>query len=394
MHRIRSLIAALALIALAVPALPARAADPLELNAILSLTGPYAFLGNAEATSLRTLETLINKEGGVRGQPIHFAILDDGSQAAVGVQLANGIIAKHANVIFGPTYLGSCAAILPLVRASGPVTYCYAPTIHPPPGSYMFSAGAASSDQAVASLVYAQARGWHRLAAIAPADATGQDIGNQFDTLIASGRFPKLTIVDRERFTPGDVSVTAQIARIKTFNPDAILVQTVGSSTGTVLRALQDVGLDIPVISNLGNLLHAQLAGYTTIMPREIYFTSPRFIARDVSRAGPVRDQQLAFYRAFNAQNIDPDVGHNTAWDASRILIEALRHEGPTASPKQLLDYIESLHGFAGTDGIFDYRGGDQRGVGLSSIVIARWNAHKNTWETVSEPGGKPLPGK
>jgi branched-chain amino acid transport system substrate-binding protein len=373
---------------------PATAAgDPLELDAILSLTGRYAFLGSAEAVSLRTLETVVNQQGGVRGQPIHFVIADDGSDASTGLQLANGIIAKHVAVIFGPTYLGTCAAMLPIVRASGPVTYCFAPTIHPPPGSYMFSAGAASSDQAVASLVYAQARGWYRLAAIAPADATGQDIGGQFDALIASGRFPKLSIVDREKFTPSDVTVAAQIAKIKSFKPDAILVQTVGASTGTVLRGIQEVGLDVPVISNLGNLLHAQLDQYASILPREIYFTSPRFIARDVSGKGPVRDAQLVFYKAFNAQGIDPDVGHNTPWDASMILIDALRHLGPNATATQVRDYLEALHGYAGTDGIYDYRGGDQRGVGLTSIVMARWNPAKKTWETVSAPGGKPLSG-
>jgi branched-chain amino acid transport system substrate-binding protein len=390
--RLLALAATLAVLPIA--AVPTRAAEPLELNAILSLTGPYAFLGTAEGKSLATLETIVNQHGGIRGQPIHFAIADDGSKAEIAVQLVNGIIAKHANVIFGPTYLGSCAALLPIVKTNGPVTYCYAPTIHPPAGSDMFSAGASSGDQAVASLVYAQARGWHRLAAISPADATGQDIGGQFDALVASGRFKGLEIVDREKFTPGDVSVTAQLARIKAAHPDALLAQTVGTSTGTVLRAVQDVGLDVPVISNLGNLLHAELDQFAAILPREIYFTAPRFIARDVSRSGPVRDEQLAFYKAFNAQGIDPDVGHNTAWDASLVLIDALRHEGPNATPKQLVDYIENLHGFAGTDGIYDYRAGDQRGVGVSSIVIARWAPAKKTWETVSEPGGKPLSGK
>jgi len=53
-----------------------------EINAILSLTGTFAFLGNAEATSLRTLEPLINKQGGINGQPVHFNIADDQSQPA------------------------------------------------------------------------------------------------------------------------------------------------------------------------------------------------------------------------------------------------------------------------------------------------------------------------
>ena len=361
------------------------------MYAILALTGPFAFLGNAEAASLRTVESIVNKQGGITGRPIHINITDDTSQPAVAVQLANGIIARHVPVMFGPTYVGSCLAVAALVRANGPVQYCFAPTIHPPAGSYTFSASAASGDQATETLVFAQAKGWRRLGLIATTDATGQDIEGTFTTALATGKFPGITIVDRERFAPGDVTVSAQVAKLKASNPDAILATTVGTSTGTVFRALKDEGIDVPVISNLGNLQHAQLDGYASIMPNQIYFTAPRFVARDVSGKGPVRDAQLQFYKAFNAQGIDPDVGNNLAWDVAFIVIDALRHVGTKATPKQLLDYMEGLHSYAATDGIYDYRSGDQRGVGLNSLVIARWNPARRTWSTVSQPGGKPL---
>ena len=382
---------AVALVAGAMPVAPVRAAEPYEMYAILSLTGPFAFLGNSEARSLRTVEGIVNAHGGIHGQPIHIDIMDDSSQPAVAVQLANGIIAKHVPVMFGPTYVASCLAVAPLVRANGPVQYCFAPTIHPAAGSYTFSASAASGDQAAETLVFAQAKGWKRLALIATTDATGQDIENTFTQAVATGRFPGLSIVEREHFQPGDVSIAAQIAKIKASNPDAILATTVGTSTGTVFHALKDEGLDIPVITNLGNLQHAQLDQLTGVMPNQLYFTAPRFIARDVSGNGPVRDAQLEFYKAFNAQGIDPDVGNNLAWDVAFVVIDALRHVGTNATPKQLLDYMESLHSFAMTDGIYDYRGGDQRGVGMNSLVMARWDPAKRTWVTVSAPGGKPL---
>jgi ABC-type branched-subunit amino acid transport system substrate-binding protein len=107
-----------------------------------------------------------------------------------------------------------------------------------------------------------------------------------------------------------------------------------------------------------------------------------------------VRDAQQLFYRSFNALNVDPDVGNSQSWDPTLIVIDALRHAGTAASPKQLLDYIEALHDFPGSDGIYDFRDGSQRGIGLDSIVICRWNPGKKTWDAASEPGGKPLTGK
>jgi branched-chain amino acid transport system substrate-binding protein len=376
--------------------LPARSAEPYEIDAILSLTGNLAFVGSAEALSLKTLEPVINAQGGINGRPVHFVVADDQSNAAVAVQLANGILAKHPAVMLGPTYSASCLAIAPLIRANdGPVQYCFAPTVHPAAGGYIFSGGASSTDYAVESLVFAKAMGWKRLAIVATTDSGGQDIEAQFTYLLSEPRFSSMTVVAREHYAIPDVSVAAQLAKVKAANPDAILALTVGTPTGTLLRGLGDAGLeDTPVMSNNGNLLRAQLAQYAPIMPKAIYFAAPRFYAREVSRAGPVHDAQVTFYDAFAKTGIDdPDVGNSFAWDPVLIIVEGLRQLGPSADAKSLLAYLESVHSYAGANGIYDYRGGNQRGQSLSDTIIVRWDAAKKRVVPASEYGGVPLPG-
>ena len=389
--RIALVAAMLVAIVAGVAVTPARAVDPYEINVILSETGPFAFLGAEEATSLKALELLENKAGGINGRPIHFVIADDQSTPIVGVQLANAIIAKHVPVLLGSTNLGSCLAIAPLVRQNGPLEYCFAPTLHPQSGSYVFSATASSRDLMRALLTYAGARGWNKVALISSTDATGQDHETQFNEAMASGEFSRMTVVDKEKFNPTDVSVSAQVERMKAAGPNVIILGTVGTPTGTAIRAIHDAGLDVPLMTNPGNLIRRQMAQYTAFMPQQFYFVTPRFIAQDVSKKGPVRDQQLAFSAAIHGQGGEPDMGHNFSWDATRVVIDALRHTGPNPDAKAVHDYIEALYGFAGSDGIIDYRGGDQRGVTMSSLVVARWNAAKQTWTTMSEPGGKPL---
>jgi ABC-type branched-subunit amino acid transport system substrate-binding protein len=56
---------------LALPSVP-RAAEPLTINAILSLTGYAAFVGTLEQVGLRALEDATNKSGGINGTPVHF----------------------------------------------------------------------------------------------------------------------------------------------------------------------------------------------------------------------------------------------------------------------------------------------------------------------------------
>ena len=391
MHRLLGAVVAAALLAGTSASVPARAADPYTIDVILSLTGAFAFLGTAEGESLKTLEALVNKDGGINGQPVHFNELDDQTSPAVAVQLANGVIAKHPAVLLGPTFLASCLAIAPLMK-NGPVNYCFAPTIHPAPGSYVFSGGASSYDQAIETLVFAKAKGWKRLAAITTNDATGQDIGGQFNLAIRDPRFAGMSFVVTEHYNATDVGVGAQLANIKAANPDAIFGMTVGVATGTLLRGLRDAGLsNVPFMTNLGNVLNEALNQYSSFKPNEFYATAPRFYAREVAGKGPVRDAEVAYYKAFNAKKIDPDVLNGIPWDPALIEIDGLRKMGTNADAKSLLAYIEAAHGMAGINGVMDYTGGDQRGEHITSLIIVKWDAAKKHVVAVSHPGGAPL---
>jgi len=165
-----------------------------------------------------------------------------------------------------------------------------------------------------------------------------------------------------------------------------IIDATVGTSTATVLRAVKDGGLDnLPMMSSLGNVIHAQMDQYTTILPKEIYFDGPGFLSRDITPKGAVRDAQQAFYKAFNAQASIP-----TSATASRGIrrSSSSTHSVTSArapAPKQVLEYILSLKQFPGSDGYYNFTDGSQRGIGQEALVICRWDAGKKTWVAASE---------
>ena len=61
-----------------------------------------------------------------------------------------------------------------------------------------------------------------------------------------------------------------------------------------------------------------------------------------------------------------------------------------TATASQIRDYIVSLHDFAGVNGVYDYRRGDQHGLGIDSVILVKWNAATGDVVAVSQPGGRP----
>jgi hypothetical protein len=93
-----------------------------------------------------------------------------------------------------------------------------------------------------------------------------------------------------------------------------------------------------------------------------------------------VRDALTSYFAAFKASGVRPDMGQDTAWDPGLIIVQALRALGPDAKAVQIRDYIENLHGFAGANGFYDFRTGDQRGLNPNDTSMATWSAAKNTW--------------
>ncbi|MGA2392919.1 MAG: ABC transporter substrate-binding protein [Candidatus Lustribacter sp.] len=371
--------------------LPATAAQPYTINAILSLTGSGAFLGHAEQVTLKAAEAVINKTGGIRGRPVQFTIADDQSSTVLAVQLANDLIAQNVAVMIGPTLSATCSAISPIINKSGPVEYCVSPGIHPAADSYAFSTSMSVRDSIRGALRYFHTRGWHRVGLLATIDATGQEGEQDVRELLALPENRDLSLVAVEHLNTTDLSSSAQITRIQAANPDVFITWMTGTPFGLVLKQISQNGFEVPVMSPSGNAITVQLAQYIPFFPKELYFSSLVGLGGDVLRPGPIRDASKLFNAALRAQGVTPDNGYVFAWDPAMLLVDALRHLGPDATATQIRDYLEQLHGFAGINGIYDFRDGSQRGLGINAEMVIRWDIPTKRWVPVTGPAGRKL---
>jgi branched-chain amino acid transport system substrate-binding protein len=388
--RMAAFAAALALaLGFAVAPRAAAAVDPYEIDAILPQSGNGAFLGTAQQVALNILQDLINKRGGVAGRPLKFVYLDDQSKPQVAVQLTNGVIAKKAALMVGSTLVAICSAEAPLIT-DGPLTYCFSPAVHPPAGSFMFTAGTSTTDMLAASLRFFRAKGWTKLAILASTDATGQDVENNVTAMLALPENKGITFVDNEHYNASDVSVAAQIARIKSSGAQAMIAWTVGGPLATIFNGMQSSGLDIPVLATPGNMTYVQMKQYAAFLPKELYFPGSAAFAPEQLPNGPEKKVVSAYLDAFKANGIRPDQGHLFVWDPIVILVDALNKLGPNATPAQLRDFINGYHG-TGMFGRYDFHAVPQRGIGVESVIMVRWSPEKDTWVGVSKAGGEAL---
>jgi branched-chain amino acid transport system substrate-binding protein len=355
---------------------------------IASVTGSGAFASAEDLTAIRIIENVVNARGGIRGRQLHFAIEDDQTNPALGVQLVNELIAKKTTYFLGPTITAVCSAILPLIRESGPVTYCYSPGIHPTQGSYMFSVGASTRDQAAVTAKFIHDRHWTKIGLITSTDASGQDFENKFNDILTDKDNAGLSIVDREHFAVSDLSVAAQITRIKAADAQVIIAWTIGTGFGTTLRAIKDLGVETPVVGGLGNAVYAQLAQYAPIMPKELYFPGMRGMSLQVPNPRPIHAKQVEYYDAFTKASVRPDGPATLAWDSTLLFLDTLQQLGVDAGATQMRDYIRQRRGWVGINGVYDFSDPEQRGLSALACVVYRYDPAQQNFVPVTKPGG------
>ena len=386
---------ALAAAALAAgPAGVARADDAkaVELDVVLPVTGMAAFLGKSEQQGMQLVEKQVNAAGGIKGHLLHLVFQDDQSNPQVAVQLTSAILANRPPIIMGSALVAMCNAMAPLVK-NGPVMYCLSPGLHPAPGSWAFSCSLSTADLAQAAIRYFRARGWTRLAVMTSTDASGQDADRGIDGVLAMPEFKDVTIVAREHFNTADVSVSAQIENIKAARPQAFIAWSTGTPVATIFKGITEAGLDIPVATTDGNMTWPQMTRYADFLPKQLYFPSGVWVAHDSRVALPaaVKAAQDRFYAAYAAAGVKPDVASAHGWDPTMIVADAFKALGPGASAAQLHDYLEHLDGYAGVNGVYDFRRVPQRGLDVHNVVVSRWDGAAKGWTPVSEPAGLPL---
>jgi len=187
---------ALTLALTSIPGAATRAAEePFRIDAILSQTGPAAFLGATETKSLAILEGVLNKHGGINGRPIHFVVSDDGSAPPAAVTIFNQMMQRKPAAFIGTGFTATCNALQALVKDHGPVMYCLSPSLAPVPGGYAFAGSVWTYYLARVMLRYYRERHWNRVALITSTDASGSEFNNAFTYAMSLPENKGLTMV-------------------------------------------------------------------------------------------------------------------------------------------------------------------------------------------------------
>jgi branched-chain amino acid transport system substrate-binding protein len=359
---------------------------------ILSQTGAAAAPGQDQMAALGAYEKLVNRTGGIRGQQLHFQIYDDQSSPQVAVQLTTTILAQKPSVVIGSTLAPATTAMMPFFR-DGPVLYALTPLVYPESGSWVFATLPVVQHLESVMFRYMEVRGWTKVAFLRTNDVSGQDNEKAIDAALAEPEHRAIVTTTKQLFNVQDINIAAQVSAVKFSGAQVMFAAATGAPFGIVLRSLSDAGVDVPLFTGATNIAPAFIERFKQYVPKAgLWIVFPSYAKRDRPNRDPLKATIDEFYTTLEAAGLRPGAAHAFAWDEARIIVAALRALGPNASAAQIHTWIESLHDFPGALGSYDFRSGDQHGLGNNSLYVVRYDpASASGMDVMSEAGGAPL---
>ena len=349
----------------------------------LGITGPGASLG----VHYRNAFQLMGKTLG--GEPVRYVILDDGSDPTNAAKNARKLIAEEkADVLMGSNGVPSAVqmaqaaaeakipmlVMTPAVLSGEVLHWSF---VVPQPTELMMSA---VSQQL-------KAHGVKTVGYIGFSDVWGDLVYKAIQS--QAGEYGYQIVTD-ERYARADTSVTGQVLRLLSKNPDAVIVG--GSGTGAALPhvALVERGYKKTIYHNHGTVNAEFIKVGGKAVEGAVAPTGPLVVPEELPDSYPTKKVSLDFTRryeaAFGAGTRNAFAGYS--YDGYLLLnaaVPAALRKGKPGTPEfhaALRDALENVKNVVGTHGVYNmnaknHNGLDERARVLVEVRNGAWHLMK-----------------
>lgn len=303
----------------ALTAMQAADAAVVRLGAAEALTGPVAQYGISIRNGLELAVNEINAKGGINGDRLELTVEDDQAKKEEAINVFRQLIFRDkVLMIFGPTLSNSAFAADPIADQARIVVFGTSNTASGLTDRMPFVFRNSVMEADVLPVTVKAAQQHYKLGKVAVIygndDAFTKDGYDVFRRVLAADRIPVTTT---ETYAKGDVDFKAQLTRIKSTGPDAIVCSCLAEEAANIMLQARTLGLKQPFIGGNG-------------------FNSPKLFqiakgAADGTMMGtpwssenhtPAND---AFMKAYRAKyQADPDQFAAQAYDAVHITAQAI----------------------------------------------------------------------
>jgi branched-chain amino acid transport system substrate-binding protein len=359
-----------------------------KIGVTVSATGPAASLGIPEKNTI----ALLPKE--VAGQKMQYIVLDDATDSTQAVKNARKLTSEdHVDALVGSTVVPNSLAMIDIAAETQTpmISMAAAASIVEPMDAkkaWVFKTPQNDILMATAIAQHMSNHGVKTVAFIGFSDAYGESWFKEFSK---AADLAKVKVVANERFARNDASVTGQVLKMMSQNPDAVLIAGAGTPAALPQKTLKERGYKGKIYQTHGvaNNDFLRVCGKDcegTFLP-----AGPLLVAEQLPDNNPVKQAALTYKKAYEgaygAGSVSTFGGH--AWDAGLILQRAIPialkkgQPGTPAFREALRAAIEETKNLPASHGIFkmspnDHSGLDQRARVMVEIVGGKWKLSGN----------------
>lgn len=349
----------------------------IHIGVILSLTGPGASLGIPEEKVIQLWP------GELGGQKVKFSILNDNSDTGTAAKSAMRLITEDkVDLIIGSSLTPTT---LPIVEAAGAakvpvISLAGGGVIVLPQEGHKKWAFKLSPTETISTNRVLDHMAKHKLKTMATI-GIANSYGDGFLKVVESLAPAKgVKILASEKYNANDPSVTAQVLKVLTTNPDAVYILSSGTPGALPHIELVQRGYKGHIYQTQGvaNSDFLRVGGKS--VDGSFITAAPVLVGDQLPDSSPIKKVAVNFLKisdaAFGAQN--RSLFGATAWDALLIADQTVRTALKTSKPgtpefrSALRDAIEQLKGFVGTEGIYNMSAQDHNGVDETSQVMIK----------------------
>jgi branched-chain amino acid transport system substrate-binding protein len=368
------------LLALILVGVATSALADITVGVTLSTTGPAASLGIPEKNTIALLPANIG------GQKVNYVVLDDATDPTAASKNARKLVSEDkVDVIIGSSTTPTSTAVLEVAAESKTPQIALAPFAPAADKvAWVFLMPQDFGIMANAIVSHMAANGVKSIGIIGYSDGYGQlwlSVMNSFAA--AKG----IKLVATEHFNRTDTSVTGQILKIMSTNPDAVLVVASGSPAALPQATLVEHGYKGRIYQTHGvaNKDFLRVGGKNvegTVLP-----VGPILVAEQLPNDNASKKVALNYIKLYEAKyGADSRNSFGAhAWDAGLLLQRAIpvalkkAKPGTAAFRAALRDAMENVKEMPADHGVFSFSAADHKGLDSRAVVLVR--VEKGTWK-------------
>lgn len=355
----------------------------IRIGATLGATGPNASLGIHYKNAFQLMPTTI------AGHTIKYIVMEDGSDATTaGKNIRKLISEDKVDAIMGSTSVPISLLLAQLALETKTPFVCLSP-LSTSPDKYHWSFITPQQTELMMGAIAAHMKknNVKTVGFIGYADGWGDLMLKATEHHAAANGYQ---VVTNERYARADTSVTGQVLKIMSANPDVVVVGATGTGAALPHTALIERGYKGQIYHSHGtvNAEFIKIGGKS--VEGAIATTGPLMVAEDLPENHPTRAVSIDFVKRYEtgfgagARNALSGYTH----DGVKLLLAAIPDAVKKAEPGTpefrlaLRDALENVKNLVGAHGVYtmtpeNHNGLDERARVLVRVDNAAWRLLK-----------------